>query len=319
MEHLRNLRSAQARSRLVLPREKVNRDLLHADCGLAHLQIVMTNAVPQGSPGAASITYHPGPTANMPPRRSSYASVAAGTAGAGASPQAQNAPARSGAFSHLMNPNPHSSTQTPQQGNEQSYHRNSQYPHNFNENGATNVPSLWGKGDTIPNYLHQYSLGGGGYNMANGTTSSTSGFFKPSHLRNSKYLEKLEAAHLAKLAAQKEATTNHNTSNPGSLSTSSSSVSLHRMAPSHRGMTYEIVEHQPLVEEDGLTPLPSKWGEVERHGGLEIEGNGLDIRWTGMAKTPDHEAAAVRADHPMPPQCGLYYYEVTIVSKGKEP
>ena len=154
--------------------------------------------------------------------------------------------------------------------------------------------------------------------MKNSTGTSNNGFFRPSYLRDSKYLEKLEVAHIAKLAAQKEAALNHNPSNPGCLSTSSSSVSLHRMAPSHRGMTYEIVEHQPPLEEDGLTPLPSKWAEVERQGELEIAGDGLDIRLIAVLKTADHEAAAVRADHPMPPQCGLYYYEVTIISTGKE-
>lgn len=38
----------------------------------------------------------------------------------------------------------------------------------------------------------------------------------------------------------------------------------------------------------------------------------------GPQKASDNDAAAVRADQPMPPQCGLFYYEVTVVSKGKE-
>ena len=130
-------------------------------------------------------------------------------------------------------------------------------------------------------------------------------------------MERLEAAHKAKVAAQREASSAHSSA-PGSLSTSSSSVSLHRMAPSHRGMTYEIVEHQPLADDDGLTPLPSRWAEADRYGGLEIAGDGLEVRYTGVSKIHEHEAAATRADHPMPPQCGIYYYEVTIVAKGKE-
>jgi len=31
----------------------------------------------------------------------------------------------------------------------------------------------------------------------------------------------------------------------------------------------------------------------------------------------DSDAAAVRANHPMPYQCGLFYFEVTIISKGQ--
>lgn len=161
----------------------------------------------------------------------------------------------------------------------------------------------------------QYAYGGG-HGLLGGNGTSTNGFFKPSYLRDSKYMERLEAAHKAKIAAQLEASSAQSSA-PGSLSTSSSSVSLHRMAPSHRGMTYEIVEHQPLVDDDGLTPLPSRWAEADRYGGLEIAGDGVEVRYTGLSKN-EHEAAATRADHPMPPQCGIYYYEVTIVAKGKE-
>ena len=130
-------------------------------------------------------------------------------------------------------------------------------------------------------------------------------------------MEKLELAHKAKLAAQREAASTHS-SNPSSLSTSSSSVSLHRMAPSHRGMTYDIVEHQPVIDDDGVTPLPSKWADVDRFGGLEVGSDGLDARYVGLSKTQDHEAAATRTDNPMPPACGIYYYEVTVLQKGKD-
>lgn len=156
------------------------------------------------------------------------------------------------------------------------------------------------------------------YAVQNIKGSESSGFFVPTYLRGSKYMEKLDIAHRAKVAAHKEASSSHTNGNTASLSKNSSSVSLHRMAPSHRGMTYEIVEHQPVVEEDGPTPLPSKWAELDRYGGLEIASEGLEVRYTGPLRTHDHEAAAARTDHPMPPQCGIYYYEVEIISKGKE-
>ena len=146
---------------------------------------------------------------------------------------------------------------------------------------------------------------------------STIGFFKPTYLRESKYMEKLEAANKAKIAAQRDEPPARS-SNPGSLSTSSSSVSLQKMAPSHRGMTYEIIEHQPHVEDDGLTPLPSKWADADKYGGLEITPDGLEVKYVGPSKLNDNEAAAARSDHPMPPQCGIYYFEVNIISKGKD-
>ena len=130
-------------------------------------------------------------------------------------------------------------------------------------------------------------------------------------------MEKLVAAYKSKINTKRDASSTH-TSHGGSLSTSSSSVSLHKMAPSHRGMAYEIIERPPPPEDDGVSPLPSKWGEVDKFGGLEIASDGLDVKYVGVTKMHDHEAVAARADQPMPPECGLYYFEVEIISKGKE-
>lgn len=130
-------------------------------------------------------------------------------------------------------------------------------------------------------------------------------------------MERLEEAHKTKAAAQRE-DAQARSSNPGSLSTSSSSVSLHKLAPSHRGMTYEIIERQPEAEDDGLAQLPSKWAESDKHGSLELAADGLDVKYIGPSKVSEHEAAAARTDHSMPPQCGLYYYEVNIIAKGKD-
>ncbi|KAL8832709.1 MAG: hypothetical protein Q9191_000110 [Dirinaria sp. TL-2023a] len=149
-----------------------------------------------------------------------------------------------------------------------------------------------------------------------GATGSD-GFFKPTYLRTSKYMERLEAAHKAKVAAQIEASAAQS-SNLGSLSANSSNVSLHKMRPSNRGMTYEIIESASPHEDDGIPPLPSKWGEVDKFGGLETAADGLDVKYVGPSKLHEHEAVAARADHPMPSQCGIYYFEVTIISKGKE-
>jgi len=83
-------------------------------------------------------------------------------------------------------------------------------------------------------------------------------------------------------------------------------------------MTYDIVERDPPSEDDGLNPLPAKWNEADKFPGLEIQGDGLELRYMGQVNKHDHEAAAARADHPIPPQCGIYYYEVTILNKSKD-
>lgn len=148
--------------------------------------------------------------------------------------------------------------------------------------------------------------------MQNNVVSSS--FFVPSYLRNSRYLSKLETAHKAKLAAQREMSS----SNPASLSTSSSSANLHRMAPSHRGMTYDIIENAPPSEDDNLLALPSRWNDLDKYPGLDLPQDGAEIRYNGPSNKMELEAAAVRADHPMPPQCGIYYFEVEIKNKSKD-
>lgn len=142
-------------------------------------------------------------------------------------------------------------------------------------------------------------------------------FFKPSYLKDSKYLESLEEVHIAKVAAELDGPLARS-SDPVSLSRSSSSANMQKMAPSHRGMTYEIIEHQPHVEEDFPAPLPSKFEATDKYGGLEVAVDGLDVKFVGLHKMGEHEAAATRSDHPIPPQCGIYYFEVSIISKGKE-
>lgn len=178
-------------------------------------------------------------------------------------------------------------------------------------------PSWRAPGDLLPTYSRKFA-GLPGYDpFSQGPGSYTDTFFTPSYLSNSRYIHRLDAAHRAKLAAQqRDAASASSTSNP--LSTSSSNANLHRMAPSHRGMTYDIIEKEPPSDDDHLMPLPSRWNEQDKYSGLELSNGGLEIRYTGPVNKHDHEAASVRADHPMPPQCGIYYFEITIQSKPKE-
>ncbi|CAG8827440.1 24845_t:CDS:2, partial [Dentiscutata erythropus] len=32
----------------------------------------------------------------------------------------------------------------------------------------------------------------------------------------------------------------------------------------------------------------------------------------------DFDAAAIRANHSMPPRCGLFYFEINIINKGED-
>jgi Ran-binding protein 9/10 len=65
-----------------------------------------------------------------------------------------------------------------------------------------------------------------------------------------------------------------------------------------------------------MPQLPSRWNKEDKWGGLEVLGDSLEVKYTALRgqSERDHEACSVRADHYMPPQCGIYYFEVTILS-----
>ncbi|PLB37704.1 putative Ran-binding protein (RanBP10) [Aspergillus candidus] len=265
-----------------------------------------------GARAAAALplsTSYSGPTISSIPRRSSYASVLSGTALS--PPELTNSP-----LSPLL---PSTST--------------SSYPPPFLPDGRPWRPpsaavdaadmqmnSSWRTSSAEP--LPPYSRKFANFPRSDPLFHSTAGFadpvfsFTPSYLRNSRYISRLDAARRAKFASQRDAATSAATSHP--LSASSSQASLPRIAPSHRGMTYEIIEREAPGEDDNLLPLPSRWSDADKYAGLELTNGGVEARYTGPVNKHEHEAATVRADNPMPPQCGIYYFEITVLSKPKE-
>lgn len=237
-------------------------------------------------------------------RRSSYASVVSGSI-------TGPPPGWSGSPPNLGNATPSSSYPPPYNPSSRLHRRPSVLDTEMQTNGGGNFGAGWRRSNPLPVYSRRFiksqELGGG---LGQHSTSQS---FTPSYLRSSRYVTQLATALKSKMA-QKESTSVPSSAAP-SLSTSSSNVNLHRMAPSHRGMTYDIIEHTPPTEEAPLSPLPSRWNESDKFGGLDLLGDGLEVRYMGPINKHEHEAASVRADHPMPPQCGIYYYEVTILSK----
>jgi hypothetical protein len=191
----------------------------------------------------------------------------------------------------------------------------------FNTNGNSHGrQSSVGRGGQLPSWSSAFGplASGHGYGGLGG--GHMDNFFVPSYLKDSKYVQKLEEAYRAKVLAHKDGPSAHS-SQAGSLSTSASSISLHaKLVPSHRGMTYDIIEKAPPLEDEALAPLPSRWNSHDKMGGLEVLSDGQEVKFTGT-KSPsdrDHEACSIRADHPMPQQCGIYYFEVTIISRRRE-
>lgn len=86
----------------------------------------------------------------------------------------------------------------------------------------------------------------------------------------------------------------------------------------------------------GQYPLPNSWNftnyqshtattslssstETRTSNNIEIgnASNSHEVRYVGPGKT-DADAAAVRANHPIPPQVGIYYFEMTVRDKGRD-
>ncbi|KAF0539416.1 SPRY-domain-containing protein [Gigaspora margarita] len=60
--------------------------------------------------------------------------------------------------------------------------------------------------------------------------------------------------------------------------------------------------------------LPTAWDIENKSPLLNIDSNGLRVIYTGL---DDNKAAIIRANHPIPSQCGIFYFEVEIINKGK--
>jgi hypothetical protein len=78
----------------------------------------------------------------------------------------------------------------------------------------------------------------------------------------------------------------------------------------------DVIERTPPLVDETVSSWPTRWNELDKYPQLDLEDDDRLVRFTHRAHD---EAASVRADFPMPRQCGIYYYEVTIVSKSPKP
>lgn len=72
----------------------------------------------------------------------------------------------------------------------------------------------------------------------------------------------------------------------------------------------------PMVNEDE-TPLPRCWSTKDKFNYIGLSLNNLRVQYKGHGKT-HKDASSVRATNPIPASCGIYYFEVRIVSKGRD-
>lgn len=70
----------------------------------------------------------------------------------------------------------------------------------------------------------------------------------------------------------------------------------------------------PFVD---ASDLPRAWSSKDKANYISLSENNLKVHYKGVGKG-HKDAAAVRATHPIPAACLLYYYEIKIISKGRD-
>lgn len=72
----------------------------------------------------------------------------------------------------------------------------------------------------------------------------------------------------------------------------------------------------PNVNE-AVDPLPRAWSLQDKCSTIGLTQNNLRVHYKGIGKSHT-DAASVRTAFPIPAACGLYYFEVKIISKGRD-
>ncbi|RIB24121.1 concanavalin A-like lectin/glucanase domain-containing protein [Gigaspora rosea] len=60
--------------------------------------------------------------------------------------------------------------------------------------------------------------------------------------------------------------------------------------------------------------LPTAWDIKDKSTFIDIDSSGLKVNYTDP---DDYKAAVVRANHPVPSECRIFYFEIKIINKGK--
>lgn len=185
----------------------------------------------------------------------------------------------------------------------------------FSNTTMEDTPShLWGSREPLPASSRAFSVGC--LDWPPGSKRSPP-FFMPSYLQGSVYARKVENQYKTRLEAK-------DSHIRASISNGMAGLAHNgRTGISHRGAVDCTAEQSAgLTIQSGITVgnLPSKWNQLEKAPALQILTDGSEVKYAIPKSSTDCdlEAAAVRADNPIPPQCGIYYFEITILSKKRE-
>ncbi|XP_058456696.1 ran-binding protein 9 [Malaya genurostris] len=115
----------------------------------------------------------------------------------------------------------------------------------------------------------------------------------------------------------KEKMTLHN--NPSNSSSSASGSTGGAGAGTSGGQTVMVDRLKLLYPNvnEAVDPLPRFWSSQDKCTTIGLTQNNLRVHYKGVGKSHT-DAASVRTPYPIPAACGLYYFEVKIISKGRD-
>ncbi|RIB23657.1 concanavalin A-like lectin/glucanase domain-containing protein [Gigaspora rosea] len=74
------------------------------------------------------------------------------------------------------------------------------------------------------------------------------------------------------------------------------------------------MEYLELTTTFNEVALPTAWDIENNLQSINIDSSGLKVNYTDL---DDNKAAIIRANHPIPSQCGIFYFEIKVINKGK--
>ncbi len=180
----------------------------------------------------------------------------------------------------------------------------------------------------LPGYSRRYQPLFDSWSQDRNAVENINSFFIPSYLRGSRYAEKLENNQRMKArdAAAKAKKRAKDSSSSGSHSISSTGVfGAAKKAPSYHGVVLDIVEKPPPDYLHGASPLPSRLNihDEKKHTSIEVLADGLEMKLATIPPASEaltahdrkNEVYSIRADRPIPQEAGIYYFEVTVLTR----
>jgi hypothetical protein len=79
------------------------------------------------------------------------------------------------------------------------------------------------------------------------------------------------------------------------------------------------VGSQPQQKQtDEAIILPTCFNLKTKSNFVDLEPGNLQVAYTGQGKGGDIDCGTVKGNFPVSPACGIFYYEITIISKGRD-